>query len=319
MLYMGRNPLFLMGNNSIATAKMKNDFAGGLYVKEACLVTDYNSRTMQYRENHMDRVYDWLNYNGLGTFGETPPAGGFEVEATVIPLRQDSWCTLWGTRVGTAGKVTRANIIFATKHMISQGLSYLPSDNAEYGNSLLGRKVNIRLICLPTTSEVYQHAYSGRIIVTDANTGELISDNTDIWGDNWGYGNNAMFSAYTTFYRFHSGWFSRNRYTNPAQNASTGQDFEGVFFGGAVYINPTGADTSIATRIPIQILQPVKAEVPCIGKMDDHRQVLSGADGVMFETADIDTALSTGRPVAAFAGMMTNCVNFTNAKLIYMN
>jgi len=318
MLYMGRNPLFLMGNNYIATAKMKNEFAGGLYVKEACLVTDYNSRTGKTRDSHMDRVYDWLNYNGLGTFGETPPAGGFEVEATVIPLRKDSWCTLWGTRVGTSGKVTRANIIFSNSRTISQGLSFLPSDNAEYGGSLLGRKVTVRLICLPTYG-VYEHAYSGRVIVTDANTGELISDNTDIWGDNWGYGNNAMFSAYTTFYRFHSGWFSRNRYANPAQNTSTGQDFEGVFFGGAVYINPTGADTSIATRIPIQILQPAKAGVNCIGKMDNQPVVWSRRDGVMFETADIDTALSTGRPVAAFYGMMTNCANFTNAKLIYMN
>lgn len=317
MLYFGREPVVFMGNKTIASDKMKNEWSGGLYVKDACLVTDYNTRTTPNRDSHMDRVYDWINYSDI-PYGETPPVGGFEVEATVILLRQDSWSTLWGTRVGTTGKVTRANIIFSNRHQISQGLSYLPSDNAEYGGSLLGRKVTVRLICLPT-HEVYEHAYSGRVIVTDANTGELISDNTDIWGDDWGFGKNAMFSNVTTFYRFHSAWFSRNRYANPASNTSTGQDFEGVFFGGAVYINPTGADTTIAERIPVQYLQPVKAGRNVISKFNTDKQYTILRTGVFYETVDIEKAIAGSEIVASYRGVMTNCVNYTNAKLVYID
>ena len=98
---------------------------------------------------------------------ENPPAGGFEVEATFIPKRENGWCTLWGTRVGTTGKVTRTNILVDSIHKISQGISYDPSTNPSYGDSIINKKVHVRLICLPTISPQYQHAYSGRIIAEE--------------------------------------------------------------------------------------------------------------------------------------------------------
>lgn len=317
MLYLGRRPLFI-GKKFITNSKMKNDWVGGLYVKDSCLVRYPLQVTSTARDRHMDRIYDWLNYRN-NAIGGTVPSGGFEVEATFIPLRDDGWYALWGTRVGTTGKVTRTNVLIESTGEMSQGTSCQPSGNIAQGESVIGRKITTRYICLPTTSDLYAHAYSSRLIVTDANTGEVLSDNTEIFGDN--FTSDAMFSTYTNFYKFHNAWFSRNRYANPMQNASTGADFEGIFFGGAIYINPTGEDSGVITRFPVQYMTPAKKGIQIQLKMRNSSQevvsYIPESDGVVYETSEIGNAADEVELL--YYGMMENCPNFTDSKLIYID
>lgn len=322
MLYLGTQPVYSIGDKALQKTAFKDmRHANSLYIENACLIARYASQSGSTRNSWMDRVYDWLNYSNI-PFGETPPAGGFEVEAIIEPAEADAYYCLWGTRNGTAGKTTRANILINASGQISQGLSITPSSNPAYGGNLFGRKVHVRMICLPTTSPDYTHAYSGRVIVEDAITGETLTDVTEIFGDNLGTGENAMFSDTTTFYRFHSAWFSRNRYANPVQNASQGYDFKGYFFSGAVYINPTGADSSIPTRVPVQILTPVKAGQTYEYKFGAGAYTGSTTiqeTGVFVEIIDIEILMSTGEIQNRFARMMTNCQEFTNAVLKYID
>ena len=104
MLFLGRQPILFMGDKTLENSKMKNEYSGGLYVKDACLVAYSSSLGNQTRNMNMARVYDWLNYKNVA-IGETRPAGGFEVEATIISLRDRSygWSCLWGARLGTTG------------------------------------------------------------------------------------------------------------------------------------------------------------------------------------------------------------------------
>lgn len=318
MLYLGRKPIYSIGRSSVSGGSYYSRYKGSLYVKDACLVAQYYSVTSTNADASMDRVFDWLCYDG-GGMRENPPAGGFEVEATFIPTRSDGWCTLWGTRNGTSGKVTRANILIDSSHRISQGISFDPSDNTNYDNSILNKKVHVRLIVLPIASTTYQHAYSGRLILDDVETGQVLTDRTEVWGDNWGIGKNAMFSTVTTFYRFHSGWFSRNRYANPAQNASTGADFEGYFFGGAVYLNPTGADSNYPTRTPVQILTPCASGQVVRSQLNPSYTRTALSDGVMVEILDWSAWLyNQDHPAFLYEmKMMTNCENYTTAVLKY--
>lgn len=324
MLFLGRQPILFMGDKTLENSKMKNEYSGGLYVKDACLVAYSSSSTAQTRNMNMARVYDWLNYKNVA-IGGARPAGGFEVEATIISLRDRSygWSCLWGARLGTTGKVTRTNILISNKQQISQGISHLSEKNAEYGSSIQGKKLNVRLICVPTTSEIYDNAYSGRLIVTDVTTGEVLTDNTEIWGDDFGVGKDAMFSTVTTFYRFQPAWFSRARYANPTSNATTDHDFEGLFFGGAIYLNPTGADQSIPTRVPLHYLTPVKSGTVYQCRMKDSGYYYDTfnvqADGVVMETAYINSIISSGTVGNRYVRMMTNCPNYNTAVIKYLN
>ena len=322
MLYLGTQPVYSIGDKALQTASFKDTrHSNSLYVANACLVARYASQTGNTRNVWMDRVYDWINYSNI-PFGDTPPAGGFEVEAVIEPVEASAYYTLWGTRTGTIGKITRANILINGSGQISQGLSVLPSTNPAYDGNLFGRKIHVRLICLPTTSEDYTHAYSGRIIVEDAITGETLTDETEIFGDVNGTASNAMFSNWSTFYRFHSAWFSRNRYANPIQNTPSANDFKGYFFGGAVYINPTGADGSIPTRVPVQILTPVKAGQTYEYKFGAGAYTGSTTiqeTGVFVEIVDIEILMSTGEIQNRFARMMTKCQEFTDAVLKYID
>ena len=324
MLFLGRQPILFMGNKTLENSKMKNEYSGGLYVKDACFVAYSSSLTAQTRNMNMARVYDWLNYKNVA-IGGTRPAGGFEVEATIISLRDRSygWSCLWGARLGTTGKVTRTNILIGSKQQISQGISHLSEKNAEYGSSIQGKKLNVRLICVPTTSEIYGNAYSGRLIVTDVTTGEVLTDNTEIWGDDFGVGKDAMFSTVTTFYRFQPAWFSRGRYANPTSNATTNHDFEGLFFGGAVYLNPTGADDSIQTRVPVQYLTPVKGGTVYKCKMINGSQYMNTfdvtSDGVVVEIANINDIVNSRAVGNRYVRMMYNCPNYNTAVIKYLD
>lgn len=322
MIYLGKTPIFSMGTSRVSDGSFGVHDA--LYVKNACLVARYAKQSGNTRNAYMDRVYDWLNYSNVA-FGGTPPAGGFEVETTIVPLENDDkWQCVWGTRNGSSGYVTRANLVIGADGRVGMGLSNDPSENIYYGEPVFGRAVHIRFLCIPTTSQDYEHAYSGRLIVQDATGGTTLSDNTLVWGDNFGTGNDAMFSAITTFYTFHSAWFSRNRYQTPSQNASTGNDFHGYFLGGAVYINPTGADTSVATRFPVQALTPVKGGTkfgPSKIFNNINKSTIT-ADGVFCETVDITDLpnVQTGeKPLRKYAVLMTNCANYTEAQLIYQD
>ena len=257
MLFLGNNLVYSMGSNSIANATAKTPYSGSVYVKDSCLIIDDYQNTRQSRSDWMQRPFDLLNYSGNQTLGGTPDVGGFEVEATFITTKESGWGTLWGCRVGTSGRVTRMNILLGNDQQVSTGLSILPSTNPSYGYSLLGRKVTVRFIVLPTTSESYTHAYSGRIIVTDANTGEVLTDETDVFGDN--ASSDAMFSTYTTFWSEPLTWFYRASSNNPNNIGYGANGFEGYFFGAKVYVNPTGADTNIPTRVLMQNFVPVKA------------------------------------------------------------
>ena len=324
MLFLGRKPILFMGNKTLENSKMVNEYSGGVYVKDACLVGYLASLTATTRNTQMVRVYDWLNYKNV-RIGETRPAGGFEVEATFISLRprSEGWGCLWGARLGTTGKVTRTNILISSKMQISQGISHLSETNAEYGGSILGKKVTVRLICLPTTDATMGNAYSGRLILTDANTGELLVDRTEIWGDDFGVGKDAMFSTVTTFYRFQPAWFSRARYANPNSNATTEHDFEGIFFGGAIYLNPTGADQSIPTRVPLHYLTPVKGGTVYQCRMKDSGYYYDTfnvqADGVVMETAYINSIINSGTVGNRYVRMMTNCPNYNTAVIKYID
>ena len=213
--------------------------------------------------------------------------------------------------------------MIGNRQQVSQGISHLPEKNTEYGNSIQGKKLNVRLICVPTTSEIYDNAYSGRLIVTDVTTGEVLTDNTEIWGDDFGVGKDAMFSTVTTFYRFQPAWFSRGRYANPNSNVTTHHDFEGLFFGGAVYLNPTGADDSIQTRVPVQYLTPVKGGTVYKCKMINGSQYMNTfdvtSDGVVVEIANINDIVNSRAVGNRYVRMMYNCPNYNTAVIKYLD
>lgn len=272
-----------MGSNSIANATARTQYSGSVYVKDSCLIINNEQNTHDYRFYYLQRPFDLLNYSNQQVLDGTPDVGGFEVEATFVTTKESGWGTLWGCRVGTRGKITRLNILINSSQQISIGASILPSTNPTYGDSLLGRKVTARLIVLPTTSESYAHAYSARIIVTDVNTGEVLTDETGVFGDN--VASDAMFSTYTSFWSEPLTWFYRASSDNPNNIGYGANGFEGYFFGAKVYVNPTGADTNIPTRVLMQNYVPVRRgqTFEPTGAFTEQEPINIEKDGVVVE------------------------------------
>lgn len=294
MLFLGNNLVYSIGQNGIADAVAKTKYSGSVYVKNSCLTIINALNNTEARDGWMQRPFDLLNYSGNQALGGTPDVGGFEVEATFISTKESGWGTLWGCRVGTSGRVTRMNILISSGKQVSTGLSILPSANPTYGESLLNRKVTIRFIVLPTTSDEYLHAYSGRIIVKDAETDEILTDETEVFGDN--AASDAMFSNYTTFWSEPLTWFYRASSNNPNSIGYGANGFEGYFFGARIYVNPLGIDTSLPTRIPVITLTPVKG-----GQIFNGTHTFSNRwsmpitkDGIAFEVNDVTKWSSQG-------------------------
>lgn len=273
MLYLGNNLVYSIGSSTVADAPGRTENHGSVYVEQSCLIP-YNYAIQNTTRNYfMQRTFDLLNYSGTKSLGGEPDVGGFEMEATFRSVKDTGWGTLWGARVATSGRVTRVNLLTGNSFQVSQGISFSPSTNPAYGDSILGRKINVRFICIPTVSETYAHAYSGRVIVKDADTNELLTDETDIFGDN--FSSNALFSTYTTFWKEPLSWFYRASSYTPANIGYGTADFKGYFFGGAIYVNPLGIDQNIPARIPIHVLTPLKAGTTFVGS-----GVFNTSDGI---------------------------------------
>ena len=314
MLFLGNNLVYSMGSNNIANVTAKTQYSGSVYVKNSCLIINNNQNTNQSRSGWMQRPFDLLNYSGNQTLGGTPDVGGFEVEATFIPTKESGWGTLWGCRIGTSGKVTRLNILIDSNQQISMGASILPSTNPSYGYSLLGRKVTVRFICVPVEPQepdYFNHSYLGRIIVKDS-SGTTLTDETQIFGDNASL--DAMFSTYTSFWSEPLTWFYRASSNNPNNIGYGANGFEGYFFGAKVYLNPTGADTNIPTRILIQNYVPVKT-----GQLFTGTGAFVGIeptrverDGIVVERIDMQNGFDIGNydSGARFAFEMQNTSQF---------
>lgn len=300
MLYQNGKPVLFMGNNSIKYTALRSRYSGSVHIANTCLIMDNAANQSSTRADLPQRIFDLLNYNGLNSLGGTPAAGGFEIEATFESDKLGSgFQTICGCRVGTSGKVTRANVLIgSTAQQISIGLSNDPSTNPAYGDSLIGKKVHIRFICVPVTDQNYDHAYSGRIIVEDADTGITLTDETQVFGDNFGYGNNAMFSTYTNFWCEPLTWFYRASSYNPNNIGYGDYGFEGYFWGGAIYINPTGADVNIPTRTIVVRLTPNK---------EGHNGAT--VDGVFYEAQNL-SQLDLGVYELGISGQMVVCSQF---------
>lgn len=323
MMYLGKTPVYSFGTSPVGETRVVMsgpDVSGSLYVKNACLLARASSQTGTARNVWMDRLYDWVNYENL-PINSAPPPSGFEVETTIILNKEEqpAYCAIWGLRNGST-PITRANVMFKAKQGASQGLSVEPADNIEYLFKIRGKKIHVRMICVPKYNDgPYIHNWSSRLIIEDVDKGTTLLDETETFGDN--ENTDVLMSNITTFYRFHSGWFARNTYANPSSNYPKGNEFDGYFFGGAVYLNPTGADTRIPTRIPIQILTPVKQGQTYTIKMPGYysgEQIIPST-GVAVEIIDIETLLSSGLVEGRFFRMMENCSQFTEAVFEYQD
>lgn len=295
MLYVDGKPLISIGKGNVITKVPNHDpkYIGSVYVKNTCMVRVLTGTTSNYRVPAMNRFYDLLCWKGGNASSATnkPSAGGFEIEMTFESTKSDdNWQTIIGARGGSVSAIQRINMLISSAGQIQHGVSQIPSSNTGYGDvSLIGRKVTARQIIIPTTSETYKHAYSSRIIVTDCETNETLVDETDVFGEN--AGKDLMVTNGGTFYRFPWALFYRASTYTPSSQTSGANGFEGYFWGGKIYANPTGIDSTFPTRVPIHVFTPAQKGVPFDGTRTfdwgSTTPYTPQKDCVMAETVDV--------------------------------
>lgn len=291
MIYLDGNPLTSIGNSVITDVPRHNpDIIGSLYTKECYKALNNQAITSTYRSPYMWRVFDLLCYrpsgNAASATNKAQP-GGFEIEMTFKTTDVSHVQCVCGLLGGTSSTTAGVGIFIGKDTgRIGYRAGRTPTNNKYTGESVLNRKVTARLIVLPTTSETYTHAYSGQIIVTDVNTGTKLADETTVFGES--LAKDMMVTNQTNFYRFLLGlFFQPNNYT-PLSVAYGTNSFIGYFYGGKIYVNPTGADTTIPTRIPIHVFTPVQKGQIFAGSgvfnWNGLTPLTINADGVAIET-----------------------------------
>ena len=326
MLYMGGKPLISIGKGNVITKVPTHDpkYIGSLHVKNTYLALYGQSIATTPTSPHLVRAFDMFcyKYGNASTATNKAAVGGFEIEMTFQPdEKTTSIGTVFGLLGGTGSTSAGVGIYVGTSGKIGMRAGRTPS-RQWFGESLWGRKVTARLIILPTTSETYAHAYSGHLIVTDATTNEELTNETVVFGDN--LAKDMMVTNQTNFYRFQFGLFYEANNSSPLSVVYNTQTFQGYFWGGKIYVNPTGLDETIPQRTVYHVFTPVQK-----GKLFTGSGVFSGSaplsfvpnsDGVYRETINLNRVredhIYNERGTGSFCPVGTNFASHSERQYI---
>lgn len=321
MLYMDGKPLISIGKGKVITKVPNHDpkYIGSLHVKNTYLALYNQSIASTSTSPFLVRAFDMFcyKYGNASTAGNKAAVGGFEIEMTfeAEDKNNNKTQTVFGLLGGTTATTAAVSMYIGTSGKIGIRAGRTPTTAQWYGDSLFGRKVTARMIILPTTSETYAHAYSGRIIVTDADTGVTLTDETAVFGDN--LAKDMMVTNQTQFYRFPFGLFFTNNNSSPLSTAYADTSFQGYFWGGKIYVNPTGLDENIPPRTVYHVFTPVQANKLFTGSgVFDGSEPLSvrpGTDGVCIETINLNEVRTNNvYNIRAYARMCPVGTNFSS-------